>query len=78
MESRPVTRLKSKIYLSNARLDVYKVGDANLLIYAKIVKDETNQYDIGDNIITLPIIKRCEGHIFESYRTIYIIVDKSI
>ena len=77
MESRPKTQPKPKIYLSNAKFGVYIINSPDS-ICAKVIKDEANQYDIGDNIITLPIIKKCGEHIFESYYSTYIIVDNSL
>jgi len=68
---------KYKLYLTNAQFSKFQTN-RNQCIYGTVLRDETETYYTGMHIITCPIIKKCDKHIYESNTMVYIIVDKSL
>jgi hypothetical protein len=75
-EEKLKTRPKYKLYLTDAQFSKFPNRDP--CIYGKVLRDETGTYSVGMHVITCPIIKKCNKHIYESNTMIYIIVDKSL
>ena len=77
MEEKSKTRPKYKLYLTDAQFSKLQ-DNRDPCIYGKVLRDETETYSVGMNVITCPIIKKCDEHIYESNTMVYIIVDKSL
>ena len=77
MDSPLKMRPKYKLYLTDAQFSKFQIN-SDPCIYGKVLRDETETYYVGMHIITCPIIKKCDKHIYESNTMVYVIVDKSL